>query len=150
MSNRDIHWMAGAAAGGGYAAYLTWEQPTEDVVAETAGGLIGGAIGGLLPDWIDAPTSPRHRAEAHSIAILGTGGYFLRDLIPSWQSSLRCQAESYSQIRQASAEPLDRLWYGFLEFLCRLIAGACAGLLAGYSSHLALYFLTPASLPLLC
>ena len=150
MPNRDIHWQAGAAAGGGYAAYLAWGQPTEDVVAETAGGLIGGVIGGLLPDWIDPPTGPGHRAEAHSIAISGTGGYYLGDLIPSWQSSLRCQAETYSQIRQASAEPLDWLWYGFLEFVCRLIAGAFAGVLAGYASHLALDFLTPASLPLLC
>jgi hypothetical protein len=38
---------------------------------------VGGIAGGLLPDWIDTPCSLRHRAEAHSMSITGTVGYFV-------------------------------------------------------------------------
>jgi hypothetical protein len=150
MPNGDVHWKAGATVGGCYAAYLAWGQATQQVAVETAGGVLGGAIGGLLPDWIDAPTSPRHRAEAHSVAITGISGYYLKEQILPWQSSLRTQAEVYSRTRQQSPEPLAQLWYGFLEFVCRLVAGALAGILGGYASHLALDSLTPACLPILC
>ena len=150
MPNRDVHLKTGAVVGGGYAAYLAWGQSLEHVAVETAGGILGGTIGGLLPDWIDAPTSPRHRAEAHNIAISGVGGYYLKDQVLPWQWSLRSKAESYSQMRQESPELLAQIWYGFLEFVCRLTAGALAGLLGGYASHLVLDSLTPACLPVLC
>ena len=44
---------------------------------------------------------------------------------------------------------LERLWHALVELLCRLGAGALAGLLAGYGSHVALDEFTPACLPLL-
>jgi len=49
----------------------------------------------------------------------------------------------------SAATPLERLWQGLVELLCRIGAGALAGLLAGYCSHVALDALTPAGLPLL-
>lgn len=45
--------------------------------------------------------------------------------------------------------PLQRLWQAVLEILCRLGAGALAGLLGGYGSHITLDAFTPARLPLL-
>jgi hypothetical protein len=150
MPNRDTHSKVSAVTGGNYAAYLAWGQPGPQVFAETTGGVLGGAAGGLLPDWIDVPNSPRHRAQAHSVAITGAAGYYLKEQILPWQSSLRLQAQAYSQMRQASVEPLTQLWYGFWEFLCYFLAGALAGLLGGYASHLALDSLTPSSLPVLC
>lgn len=150
MPNCDVHWKTGAAVGGGYAEYLAWGQPISHVLTETACGVLGGTIGGLLPDWIDAPTRPRHRAEAHSIAISGTCGYYLKDQIHSWQSSLRDKAGAYAQRRRASQEPLAQLWFGLWEFILRFVAGATAGLLGGYASHLTLDSLTPAYLPILC
>jgi len=47
-----------------------------NVLAEAAGGLVRGIGGGLHPDWIDTPCSPRHRAEAHSMRITGKVGYY--------------------------------------------------------------------------
>lgn len=69
MPNCDVHEKVRAVVGGGCAAYRAWGQPAPDVLIETAGGVLGGTIGGLLPDWIDAPTSSRHRAQARRMAI---------------------------------------------------------------------------------
>src|SRR5580704_5956175 len=85
MPNRDVHGRTGAVVGGGYAAYRAWGQLGPHVLIETAGGVLGGTIRGLLPDWIDAPTSPRHRAQAHSMAITGTLGYHMNEQVSSWQ-----------------------------------------------------------------
>jgi len=54
------------------------------MVAEAAGGMVGGIGGGLLPDWIDTPCSPRHRDEAHSMSITGTVGYVSPDVGSSY------------------------------------------------------------------
>ena len=78
------------------------------ILTETAGGVLGGTIGGLLPDWIDA-TSPRHRAQAHSMAITGTLGYHMNEQVYSWQTWLRSQAQAYAD-RQLSA---CLLWSSF-------------------------------------
>jgi membrane-bound metal-dependent hydrolase YbcI (DUF457 family) len=117
---------------------------------ETAGGVLGGTIGGLLPDWIDAPTSPRHRAQAHSMAITGTLGYHMNEQILSSQTLLRSQAQACANRQLSAVSSLEQLWYAFLEFLCRLGAGAIARVLGGYASHLVLDSLTPACLPILC
>lgn len=150
MPNRDIHVYAGAAAGRLYSGYLAWGQPEPHILAETIGGTVGGIGGGLLPDRIDTPCSPRHRAEAHSLSLTGTLGYAIKDQLPAWQDSLRKKAEYYSHIRAASPALLSQVGYGILEFLFRFLAGALAGLLAGYASHLALDSLTPSSLLILC
>jgi LexA-binding, inner membrane-associated putative hydrolase len=150
MPNRDVHAPVGAAAGVAYAGYRAWGQPGPYILAETTGGLIGGAVGGLIPDWIDKPCSPRHRAEAHSMSITGTAGYVLNNQLPAWQASLRHKAQQYAELRSATPAPLLQLGYGILEFLLRLLAGFLAGVLSGYASHLALDSLTPSALPILC
>ena len=150
MPNRDVHISVGALVGAGYAAYHASEFPPTQLLIETAGGAVGGALGGALPDAIDVPTSPRHRAAAHSMGLTGTAGYFLNEQLPAWQGSLRNQGQHYAQLRVASSASLPRVGYGILEFLCYLLSGLLAGLLAGYASHLALDSLTPSSLPILC
>jgi hypothetical protein len=150
MPNRDVHLKAGAAAGVAFAAYLAWDQPGQYVLAEAVGGIVGGIGGGLLPDVIDVPRSPRHRAEAHSLSITGTVGHFVSEQLPVWQASLRNKAEYCAQMQTASSEFLPQIGYSLLEFLFRCLSGALAGLLAGYASHLALDSLTPSFLPILC
>jgi hypothetical protein len=147
MPNRDVHLRVGAVSG---VAYHTWGQPGPYVLAQAAGGLVGGIGGGLLPDWIDMPCFPRHRAEAHSMSITGAVGYFMNQQLPQWQAKFRAEAERYAQLQAASPLLLPQIGYSILEFLRSFLSGALAGLLAGYASHLALDSLTPSSLPIVC
>ena len=150
MPNRDVHSIAGAVGGAGYALYMAQEQPGWHMVVEMAGGVLGGIAGGRLPDHIGAPTSPRHRAEAHSVAITGVAGRLLSDHLRDWQNSLRRQAEHYAFMRGHSSLPLEQFFLWIAENTCRVLAGAIAGLLAGYASHLILDAFTPMSLPFIC
>jgi LexA-binding, inner membrane-associated putative hydrolase len=150
MPNRDVHLRVGAVSGTAYAAYHAWEQPGPCMLAEAAGGLVGGIGGGLLPDWIDTPCSPRHRAEAHSMSITGTVGYYMNQQLSQWQANLRAEAKRCAQLSAASTSVLPQIGYSALEFIFRFLSGLLAGLLAGYASHLALDSLTPSSLPVLC
>jgi hypothetical protein len=150
MPNLDVHFQVGAVVGGGNALYMSYGQPTWHVVAETAGGLLGGIAGGLLPDHIDVPSDPWHRAEAHSVAITGMVGLFVSEHLADWQALLRSHADHIAMMRTQSPGPLQEflLWLG--ECACRLLAGAIAGVLAGYASHLLLDTFTPRSLPFFC
>src|SRR5258708_26233355 len=106
MPNRDVHLPGGGVSGAGYATYDGWGQPGPCVLAEAAGGLVGGIGGGLLPDWIDTPCSPRHRAEAHSMSITGTVGYFMNQQLPQLQANLRAEAQPCAQLSAASTSLL--------------------------------------------
>lgn len=146
MPSHDVHWQVGTVSGGTYALYMSCGQPPWHVIAETAGGAAGGFVGGVLPDQIDTPDSPWHRAEAHSMAITGTAGWFLSQDLPEWQSQLRAQADRFAAMKRESA--LHQFFYWLAEYFCRFLAGLIAGVLAGYASHLTLDFFTPMSLPL--
>lgn len=84
------------------------------------------------------------------MSITGAVGYFMNDQLPTWQASLRHEAQRYAQLRAASPSLLPQIGYGALEFIMRFLAGLLAGLLGGYASHLALDSLTPSSFPILC
>lgn len=58
-------------------------------------------------------------------------------------------ADGGHAIAKAEQQRPERLWQAVLELLCRLGAGALAGLLGGYGSHVAFDAFTPAGLPLL-
>lgn len=150
MPNRDVHIPVGGVSGGAYAAYRAWGLSGPQLLVETAAGVIGGFGGGMLPDAIDAPLCPRHRAAAHSVSVTGAFGYLLNQGLPEWQESLRNQGQHYGHLRAASTSVVPQIGYGLLELLCYFLSGALAGLLAGYASHLALDSLTPSSLPILC
>ena len=150
MPNRDVHLPIGALSGAAYATYHALGQPGPYILAEAAGGMLGGIGGGLLPDWIDTPCYPRHRAEAHSMSITGTVGYYMNQQLPQWQANLRAEAQRCAQLSAASTSLLPQIGYSALELIFRFLSGLLAGLLAGYASHLALDSLTPSSLPVLC
>lgn len=149
MPNHDVHWRVGAASGGGYALYLGYGQPPWHVMAETAGGAFGGFVGGVLPDRIDTPDNPWHRAEAHSMAITGVAGRVVSLHLPEWQATLRLRADELAARRAQSALPIEQLFLWVAEYVCRVLAGFIAGVLAGYASHVTLDFFTPMSLPLI-
>ena len=49
MPNRDVHLPVGAVFGVAYATYHAWGQPGPYVLAEAAGGLVGGIGEGCSP-----------------------------------------------------------------------------------------------------
>jgi hypothetical protein len=148
MPNRDVHGPVGAVSGGGYALYMSYGQSPWHVLAETAGGAAGGFAGGILPDAIDTPDHPRHRAEAHSVAITGTIGWILKENLPDWQAALRAQADRFAAMRSQTEAPLLQFLFWLAEYFLRFLAGLIAGVLAGYASHLTLDFFTPMSVPI--
>jgi hypothetical protein len=127
---------------------MSYGQPSWHVIAETAGGAVGGFAGGVLPDGIDTPNHPRHRAEAHSMAITGTIGWVLKENLPQWQSALRMQADGFAAKRAQTEDPFLWVLLWLAEYGCRFLSGLIAGVLAGYASHLTLDFFTPMSIPL--
>jgi hypothetical protein len=103
MPNRDVHGPVGTASGGMYAVYMSYGQPLWHVLAEAAGGAVGGYAGGVLPDRIDIATHPGHRAEAHSMAITGTVGWIMRE--PEWRAALRKHADGFAAMRTPTESP---------------------------------------------
>jgi hypothetical protein len=120
------------------------------VLAESVGGLIGGIAGGMLPDFIDLPTSPNHRSLAHgALPAIGIG-FLAFQRLDRWQDALRTQAQHYEQLRLASPSPWAQLGYGLLWFFWMLLPGVLAGFLVGYASHLVLDLPSTRSLPAVC
>jgi hypothetical protein len=148
MPNRATHVVAGSLVGGSYSLYCARTQSPRAMFLETLGGIAGGAPGGAFPDWIDTPDSPNHRGIAHG-ALAAAGLTYAGENIDKMQSCLRRRATQYSYQSQTAASPAVCLWYGILEILMYILAGATAGFVAGCASHLALDFGTPRSLPLI-
>ncbi len=148
MPNKATHVVAGSLAGGGYSLYCARTQCPRVMFLEALGGMAGGAPGGAFPDWIDTPDSPNHRGIAHG-ALAVAGLAYAAENVEKAQSYLRRRAMQYAYESQRAPSPALRVWYGILEILMHILAGAAAGFLAGCASHLALDFGTPRSLPLI-
>lgn len=148
MSDGRTHRVIGTLAGGGY-AFAKAQQCPEHLLLEVLGGPVAGNLGARLPDVFDPPLHPGHRSVAHGIIPVATAGTAAVRALDGWQSRLRAEADRRAALRAPAATPLQRLWQAVLELLCWLGAGALAGLLGGYGSHVALDAFTPAGLPLL-
>ena len=145
MPGRAVHIEAGAVLGGLAASVRAPRIGTPEAIAEILGGTFLGMLGGVMPDILEPATHPSHRKMAHSLA---TAGALLS--IPlvdmqahcrSFASAARSRAASY----QVECPERDRALF---EALCwHVIAGAVAGFLAGYLSHLALDATTSYGLP---
>ena len=148
MPNGRTHRVVGAAAGSAYALYRAGHQAPAHALIETLGGALAGAVGARLPDVLDPPLHPRHRSLAHGLVPVAVAGRVGAMALDRCQVRLRAEAEHRASLRRAAVTPLQRVWHAIVEVLCRLGAGAMAGLLAGYGSHVALDAFTPASIPL--
>jgi len=147
MPGRNTHKVAGALAGGGLALVKSTGQPVAHQITETIGGAVAGYGFGRLPDIFEPPRDPNHRSFGHSATtemILSAVG--VREL-DAWQSFLRTHADRQAVLAMRAQTTTSELWHLFLEFLCRLLAGAVAGAFGGYGSHLALDAFTAQSLP---
>ena len=151
MSHGRARRAIGTLAGGGFALARAQQQPPEHLLLEVLGGLVAGNLGARPPDAFDPATHPGHRSLAHGIApVAALRRAAVRGLDGAQaQVRLRAGADRRSALRASAITPLQRLWQAVLEILCRLGAGALAGLLGGYGPHVALDAFTPAGLPVL-
>lgn len=138
MPNRSTHTFVGSIAGGVAVARVTRDKTDKEKLISVIGGLIGGNIGGRLPDIIDPPTGPNHRGVGHSatLGLAGSGGYAYK---------VAPLAMEYCYEQAAIAEENGDF---LLEILWLFLAGLVWGIGAGYASHLLLDLGTPKGLPL--
>jgi hypothetical protein len=149
MSDGRTDRAVGTLAGGGYALAKAHQQRPEHLVLEVVGELLAGNPGARLPNVFDPPLHPGYRSVAHGIVPIATAGTAAVHALDGWQLRLRAEADPRAGLRASAPMPLQRLWQAVLEILCRLGAGALAGLLGGYGAHVALDAFTPAGLSLL-
>lgn len=149
MSDRRTHRAIGTLAGGGYGLAKAQNRRPERLLVEVVGGLLAGTLGARLPDVFDPPTHPGQRSLAHGLAPIAAVGTAAVGRLDGAQARLRAEADRRAALRASATTSLQRLWQQVLAILCGLGAGALAGLLGGYGSHIALDAFTPAGLPLL-
>ena len=149
MSEGRAHRSIGANAGGVYALAEAQQQPPKHLALEVRGGLLSGNLGARLPDVSDPPLHPDHRTLAPGAVPVVAAGRAAVGALDGCQTRLRAAAARRAALRASAAPPLERPWHALVELLCRLGAGALAGLLAGPGSIVALDAFTPALLPLL-
>jgi len=150
MPNRQTHVVVGTLTGGGLAAYRAREQEPLAAFLETVGGVIGGHIGGRLPDIIEPALWPGHRQFAHSVTAVSGIAYSLYKLLEEWEKECRSRAEYYGHKRNEEfAHWLQKFLYTVLEIFFRIAAGSISGLSAGYLSHLFLDGGTHKGLPII-
>lgn len=148
MPRFRTHAEAGAVAGALAAAVAAPDAVTGNaLVAEIIGGVIGGLCGGVVPDMIEPAHHPGHRKIAHSLFV---GGVITLARVSEWQARCRSTAAmARARADSCLAGTPERVRAEWDEFVWWLLAGALAGLTAGYASHLALDALTPRGLPIL-
>jgi membrane-bound metal-dependent hydrolase YbcI (DUF457 family) len=147
MPNRDMHLHAGAITGAFAALVMVQGEADTLALAEIAGGLIGGALGGLAPDLLEPATSPHHRKLAHSMV---TAGALTLAKVAEWQAG--CRRNCAGHTARASTLPPGSTQRRDAEasaLMWSIAAGLIVGFASGYASHLALDAATSRSLPLL-
>ncbi len=149
MPDRNVHAWTGSIAGGALALHRTYGRSSEDSFPEIVGGTLGGLLGGMMPDELDPPISPNHRALAHSAGVALLALPRLEGLLSGWEGHLRHLADEVRACRGWQKSDLAKILLGLLEILLRIAAGIASGIVAGYSTHLILDGLTPKSLPLI-
>jgi hypothetical protein len=116
---------------------------------EGVGGIIGGVAGSQVPDLLEPGHFPGHRGLAHSIAVGTLIIRFTKDELPSWQARLREWGNFFGAKRSSCPpESIESVRYALAEAFCWL-AGAIAGFLGGYGSHLFLDSFSPYGLRLI-
>lgn len=149
MSDGLMHRRVGFVAGGATAWCAASGQPTHLRVVETIGGAMAGIVGAVMPDRLDPPTSPLHRSIGHGLVPIGAAGFWAIRNLKKWQRWLREQAQRFQQELNAETDGGRRILLMLAMVACTLAAGAVAGFIGGYISHVALDALTPASLPVI-
>jgi membrane-bound metal-dependent hydrolase YbcI (DUF457 family) len=135
MSNRKEHDVFGILFGALAAGGTAFAQGRNPTIAEVVGGSVGGLLGSRLPDQLEPPTSPNHRAFAHSKAFAVTALPLAGVVASKFQQAMAEEATGRESNSPEAAA------------LGRFFGGLATGSAAGYSSHLALDATTPKGLP---
>lgn len=149
MANRSTHTTAGTVAGLCLSGSLARREPLSALAVEATGGAVGGALGSLVPDWIEPALHSWHRSFAHSYTTASALATATIQWLEQWQQHCRNIAASHDEARARATSDGMRLWHAFMAILWRFVSGFVAGFPAGYLSHLALDGCTPRGLPLL-
>jgi hypothetical protein len=147
MANRRTHRTVGAVAGAFLAFVLSKGQPVWHRIVELIGGTTAGLFSALLPDIFEPADSPNHRSLIHGVLPNTVLLVYCARRLRLCQVSLRSRADDHANLAKQAQTAGSRLWHWSVEFFCRFFAGAAAGALIGYGSHLALDAFTPRSLP---
>lgn len=137
MPSKPVHVIVGGAAGVAATAYYPVDSETLNSTWYRLGGAVGGVLGGMMPDIIDPPRSPNHRAIGHSITANTFGLGSLSVLV------LGAEPFFSDPIQQAESGE-NRFLVGLYQFFLGLVIG----FIGGQVSHLALDMLTPKRLPI--
>jgi hypothetical protein len=103
----------------------------------------------MFPDVLEPAINSSHRNAAHSWV---AGGAVVAGLstLDRWEAYCRQRAASQRALRTlAEVDPFTSFLHLLAELFWQIAAGFASGLLAGYTSHLALDALMPRGLPLL-
>jgi hypothetical protein len=149
LPTRTTHIAVGVPAGIAASVFSARSGNAGAILLEAVGGGLGGFAGAALPDVLEPPDNPNHRGIAHGIAPIGGLGFVVARDIERVQDFFRTEANQYAALQQTAVSPALCLCFQFLEALMRMLAGAVAGFVAGYTSHLILDLATPRSLPLI-
>lgn len=151
MPRRDLHAAAGLVSGGVVAiARQSDATSVMQLCVAAAGGAAGGYVGGVLPDILEPAAHPNHRGPAHSL-VAGAALVPATKQIREWANSCRLKAESCRCRRLASeGDAMSSAAWGLAELFWSVLASFLWGVIAGYTSHLALDAFSPRSLPLIC
>ena len=148
MPNRKTHQKVGMTVGAAFAGFHARDETLGDALVEIFGGGCAGWLAGALPDILEpAYRNPRHRSVCHSSAVLVAT---MMAVLEQEREQLRERARHAHEARLGTMNLGDVIILLLIEIAYRFLAGALAGLQAGYVSHLVLDAGTKASLPLVC
>ncbi|MCK4792701.1 MAG: metal-dependent hydrolase [Desulfobacteraceae bacterium] len=149
MPNKKTHTQIGAISGMAMTICRSDGQLIEDRVLESLGGIIGGYLGGIMPDVLDPPNWPGHRSFTHSVSGGAITLASADSVLSVWENYFRSLSNRFKVRKCEQESDVDRVIFGLLEILSRIAVGIGPGLIAGYFSHLALDCTTPKRLPII-
>ncbi len=149
MPNGKIHRLTGGIAGGTASYLFASEGQSREPGLEVLGGVFAGVLTGCLPDVLDPPDCPQHRALAHSAIPAAATLRYVSLHVPEWQAQVRELAEEHRITAEATVDPLSRFLHNLAHAGLYLFAGAIPAVPAAYAAHLALDACTPACIPAL-
>lgn len=137
----------GRTVGAGAAAYMARDQHLAALACEVMGGAMGGMLGARLPDILEPPVSPHHRAVAHGVLPVASAAIAVVQKMPERQADLRAMAAEQLAMARRADSTLEEVLRFLVAAGLHVIAGVLPGVVAGYVVHIAADAQTPRGVP---